>query len=131
MSGQFTSVFFFFSEICGLCINFCLISVKRKGDTLSEIAMIEDGTNFSEVEEIVERQPVITGMKLLANEEFEKEEGAYESEPEEDEPDQLEDILPAKTAPDMNSKKRKRSNKPESSKYGFYLIVMGYNAPIV
>ncbi|KAK9934555.1 hypothetical protein M0R45_021694 [Rubus argutus] len=93
-----------------------IVSVKRKGDTLSEIAMIEDGTNFIEVEEIVERQPVITGMKLLANEEFEKEEGAYESEPEEDEPDQLEDIFPAKTAPDMNSKKRKRSNKPESSK---------------
>lgn len=93
-----------------------IVSVKRKGDTLSEIAMIEDRTNFIEVEEIVERQPVITGMKLLANEEFEKEEGAYESEPEEDEPDQLEDILPTKTAPDMNSKKRKRSNKPESSK---------------
>ncbi|KAK9903896.1 hypothetical protein M0R45_000867 [Rubus argutus] len=93
-----------------------IVSVKRKGDTLSEIAMIEDRTNFIEVEEIVERQPVITGMKLLANEEFEKEEGAYESEPEEDEPDQLEDVLPTKTAPDMNSKKRKRSNKPESSK---------------
>ncbi|XP_061994046.1 coilin isoform X2 [Rosa rugosa] len=95
-----------------------IVSVKRKG--VSEIDMIEDGRNCIEVEEIVERQLADGGMKLLANEEFEKEKGGYESELEEDEPDQLEDILPVKNALDNDtstlSKKRKRSNKPESSK---------------
>ncbi|XP_024196820.1 coilin isoform X2 [Rosa chinensis] len=95
-----------------------IVSVKRKG--VSEVDMIEDGRNCIEVEEIVERQLVNGGMKLLANEEFEKEKGGYESELEEDEPDQLEDILPVKNALDNDtstlSKKRKRSNKPESSK---------------
>ncbi|KAM5567982.1 coilin [Rosa sericea] len=95
-----------------------IVSVKRKG--VSEIDMIEDGRNCIEVEEIVERQLANGGMKLLANEEFEKEKGGYESELEEDEPDQLEDTLPVKNAlsndTSTHSKKRKRSDKLESSK---------------
>lgn len=95
---------------------------------MSEIGMIEDGRHCIEVGEVEERQVVNGGMKLLASEEFEKEKGGYESELEEDEPDRLEDILPVQNAPDnvrsTHSKKRKRSNKPESSKYGFSLIFM-------
>lgn len=95
---------------------------------MSEIGMIEDGRACIEVEEVEERQVVNGGMKLLASEEFEKEKGGYESELEEDEPDWLEDTLPVQNAPDnvqsTHSKKRKRSNKPESSKYGFSLIFM-------
>ncbi|XP_050120364.1 coilin-like isoform X1 [Malus sylvestris] len=97
-----------------------IISVKRKEGALSEIALIDDGTNAIEVEEIVERQPINGGMKLLANEEFEKETGGYDSDSEEGEPDQVEDILPVENAPDTGSnrrsKKRKLSDKPQSSK---------------
>ncbi|VVA13303.1 PREDICTED: coilin [Prunus dulcis] len=97
-----------------------IISVKRKGGTLSEIALVDDGTDSLEIEEIVERRPLNTGIKLLANEEFEKETGGYESESEEDEPYQLEDPLTVEDAPETGtsrrSKKRKLSNKPQSSK---------------
>ncbi|XP_021818506.1 coilin isoform X1 [Prunus avium] len=97
-----------------------IISVKRKGGTLSEIALVDAGTESLEIEEIVERRPLNTGIKLLANEEFEKETGGYESESEEDEPYQLEDPLPVEDATETGtsrrSKKRKLSNKPQSSK---------------
>ncbi|XP_050373236.1 coilin [Argentina anserina] len=95
-----------------------IVSVRRKG--VSEIAMIEDGGNCVEVEEFIERRLVNGGMKLLAGEEFEKEKGGYESDLEEDELDELEDTLPVKSAPgngtSTHSKKRKRSEKPGSSK---------------
>ncbi|KAB2609828.1 hypothetical protein D8674_037173 [Pyrus ussuriensis x Pyrus communis] len=97
-----------------------IISVKRKEGALSEIALIDDGINAIGVEEIVERQPINGGMKLLANEEFEKETGGYDSDSEEGEPDQLEDILPVENSPytgsNRRSKKRKLSDKPQSSK---------------
>ncbi|CAB4264262.1 unnamed protein product [Prunus armeniaca] len=97
-----------------------IISVKRKGGTLSEIALVDDGTDSLEIEEIVERRPLNTGIKLLANEEFEKETGGYESESEEDEPYHLEDPLTVEDAPETSSsrrsKKRKLSKKPQSSK---------------
>ncbi|XP_009359233.2 coilin isoform X1 [Pyrus x bretschneideri] len=97
-----------------------IISVKRKEGTLSEIALLDDGTDAIEVEEIVERQPMNTRMNLLANEGFEKETGGYDSDSEEDGPDHLEDLFPVENPPDNGSngrsKKRKRSDKPQSSK---------------
>ncbi|RXH72170.1 hypothetical protein DVH24_033708 [Malus domestica] len=97
-----------------------IISVNRKEGTLSEIALLDDGTDAIEVEEIVERQPMNTRMKLLANEEFEKETGGYDSDSEEDGSDQLEDLFPVENPPDngsnRRSKKRKLSDKPQSSK---------------
>ncbi|CAL1395338.1 unnamed protein product [Linum trigynum] len=62
----------------------------------------------------------VAPMKLLANEEFEKETGGYESdEPEEEDDAELEDILHVEEkTPEMKkvSKKRKASEEPESSK---------------
>ena len=99
--------------------------MKRKEGALSEIALLDDGTDAIEVEEIVERQPMNTRMKLLANEEFEKETGGYDSDSEEDGPDQLEDLFPVENPSDngsnRRSKKRKLSDKPQSSKYVFFL----------
>lgn len=128
------SVYTSIIKVCGFIwcayiqFFFSVHSVKRKGGTLSEIALVDDGTDSLEIEEIVERRPLNTGIKLLANEEFEKETGGYESESEEDEPHQLEDPLTVEDAPETGSsrrsKKRKLSNKPQSSKYVFYLIYL-------
>lgn len=122
LSGQFTLLLSKYAVLFGvrIFIFFSVHSVKRKGGTLSEIALVDAGTESLEIEEIVERRPLNTGIKLLANEEFEKETGGYESESEEDEPYQLEDPLPVEDATETGtsrrSKKRKLSNKPQSSK---------------
>lgn len=69
----------------------------------------------------MEKQPVNTGVLLLANEEFEKEKGGYESDdPEEefeedDQGDLLEDIENAET----QNRKRKAPEKLQGSKYAF------------
>ena len=87
------------------------VKKKRSGD----IARLTDGRRYFEVEEVAEEEPVNGGMKLLANEEFEKESGRYRSDSEEGEPEKLEDIeeTPKKTV----SKKRKASKKLTRSKY--------------
>lgn len=101
-----------------LCYFLCN-SVKRKGDILPEITGGSDGTNSLEEIEIVENQPLLPGVNLLANGEFDKETGGYESESEEDKPEPLEDVLNVEdTQKDKKvSKKRKASNKIQSSKY--------------
>lgn len=78
-----------------------------------------DGVNAFELEEVPDDKPIERGMKLLANEEFELETGGYESEPEEDEPDKLEDTLHLDDGPDKKSvsKKRKALKKLKSPKY--------------
>lgn len=69
----------------------------------------------------VEKQPVNTGVLLLANEEFEKEKGGYESDDpdeefeEDDQGDLLEDIENA----EPQNRKRKAPEKLQGSKYGF------------
>ncbi|KAF7124125.1 hypothetical protein RHSIM_Rhsim12G0039400 [Rhododendron simsii] len=91
-----------------------VISVKRKRELLSEIVEVSDGINLTEEDEIEEKQPVLTNVPLLANEEFEKETGGYQSEPEEEEDNQSEDELHVEISP--VSKKRKASKKLQSSK---------------
>ena len=94
-----------------------------------------DGANLIEEEKIVEKQPVAPCVPLLANEEFEKETGGYQSEPkedednqetsgyqhepEEDEEKQSEDPLLVGNSSGGNgvSKKRKASKELQSSKY--------------
>ncbi|KAL7196958.1 hypothetical protein ACSBR1_036882 [Camellia fascicularis] len=95
-----------------------VISVKRKGGMSSEIVDKSDRENLIEQEEIVEKQPVLNGMPLLANEEFEKETGNFESEPEEDEDNVSGDTLHVDNSFGGNvlSKKRKASKKLQSSK---------------
>ncbi|PSS13619.1 Coilin like [Actinidia chinensis var. chinensis] len=95
-----------------------VIRVKRKGGTLSEIVEVGDGANLIEEEEIVEKQPVLTDVPHLASEEFEKETGGYQSEPDKGEDNQLEAALHAENLSGGNaaSKKRKASKKLQSTK---------------
>lgn len=100
------------------------ISVKKKGSTLSDIIEVGDGANSVEEIDIEENQPIHTGLPLLANEEFEKETGGYQSEAEEDEEEHPEEIMPVENSSDAKaaSKKRKASKKLKSSKYVLQLI---------
>lgn len=82
---------------------------------MSEIVEVSDGVNLTEEDKIEEKQHVLTDVPLLANEEFEKETGGYQSEPEEDEDNQSEDELHVENSP--VSKKRKASKKLQSPKY--------------
>ncbi|THF99638.1 hypothetical protein TEA_025167 [Camellia sinensis var. sinensis] len=95
-----------------------VIRVKMKGGMLYEIVEVGDGANIIEEGEIVEKQPALTSVPLLANEEFENETGGYQSEPEEDEDNQSEDTLHVENSSDRKvvSKKRKASKKLQSSK---------------
>ncbi|GFZ00043.1 hypothetical protein Acr_13g0014420 [Actinidia rufa] len=95
-----------------------VIRVQRKGGTSSEIVEVGDGANLIEEEEIVEKQPVLTDVPHLASEEFEKETGGYQSEPDEGEDNQLGAALHAENLSGGNaaSKKRKASKKLQSAK---------------
>ncbi|KAF3431175.1 hypothetical protein FNV43_RR25905 [Rhamnella rubrinervis] len=101
-----------------------VICVKKKRVTSDDIIAVCDGVNTSELEEVPDDKPMGEGMKLLTNEEFELETGGYESEPEEDEPDKLEDILHLDDRPHLDdkpdketvSKKRKALKKLNSPK---------------
>lgn len=93
--------------------------VKRKQSVSDDIFTLRNGNKTLELERIPDNTPIKAGMKLLANEEFEKETGGYQSETEEDIPDQLEETLHADGTPDKKkvSKKRKASKMRQSSKY--------------
>lgn len=88
---------FFFFFLCFFLLN----SVRRKGDTVVDTIKAGEGLDSLGEKENVEKQPVLKGVKLLANEEFEKECGEYA------------DDVQEYTV----SKKRKASEKLLSSKY--------------
>ena len=107
-----------------------------------------DGANLIEEEKIGEKQPVAPCVPLLANEEFEKETGGYQSEaeenednqetsgyqhePEEDEDKQSADPLLVDNSSGGNgvSKKRKASKELHSSKYVSSLIFQNYSSEL-
>lgn len=117
----------FETNSCNFILFLCT-SVKRKGELLSEIVEVSDGINLTEEDEIEEKQPVLTNVPLLANEEFEKETGGYQSEPEEDEDNQSEDELHVEISP--VSKKRKASKKLQSSKYVLKPVFAPYSCDV-
>ncbi|KAJ9554499.1 hypothetical protein OSB04_018544, partial [Centaurea solstitialis] len=87
--------------------------VKRKGVALTEAIEAADACNLLDEAKINRNGPLDNGILLLANEEFDKETGGYQSESEEDEEEKLEDEpSPSETL----SKKRKASTKLRSSK---------------
>uniref|UniRef100_A0A1J3IRL6 Uncharacterized protein n=1 Tax=Noccaea caerulescens TaxID=107243 RepID=A0A1J3IRL6_NOCCA len=86
-----------------------IVCVKKKKEALLEIVGEDSEDNVENEIEVEERPQILPGQILLANEEFQKETGGYESESEEDE---LEEIVPEK----KTSKKRKASSKSLSSK---------------
>ncbi|PPE02381.1 hypothetical protein GOBAR_DD00569 [Gossypium barbadense] len=94
--------------------------VKMKGGKSAEIIKAGNGMNYLEELETMERLPVNTGVKHLANEEFDKETGGYKSELEEDEQElaPLEDQAQVESTPieNMVSKKRKARDKLPSSR---------------
>ena len=92
--------------------------VKKKGSTSTEIIKIDDELNGSlNVVEIIDKPLVTKGTNLLANEEFERESGGYETEPEEDVAEEVEDV---ENSPEEKtvSKKRKASKDLRCPKYG-------------
>lgn len=93
--------------------------MEKNGGLSSELVMLGDEGNSLEVVEIVETQPVAAGMNLLANEEFEKESGGYQSEEEEDAPEQAKDAVQVEDSREVKkvSKKRKASKELKISKY--------------
>lgn len=91
----------------------CYFSVKRKEMALVEAIQGEDAGNLLDYPEVNRKEPVNNGMLLLANEEFDKETGGYQSESEDAEDEKLEDEpSPIQTT----SKKIKASKTSRSSK---------------
>lgn len=80
-------------------------SVRRKGDTAVDTIKAGEGDSLGEKEN-AEKQLVLKGVKLLANEEFEKECGEY-----------ADDVQECTV-----SRKRKASEKLLSSKYVWHPI---------
>ncbi|GAB4841409.1 hypothetical protein Ancab_022136 [Ancistrocladus abbreviatus] len=103
-----------------ICIFACVGSVKRKGAKFSATLNAIDSARASKEEHIVDKQPLV----LVANEEFEKEIGGYQSEPESDEDEEQPDALHVASTPKTNtiSKKRKASKKLLSSMYAFTVL---------
>ncbi|KAL0336065.1 UNVERIFIED_CONTAM: Coilin [Sesamum radiatum] len=100
----------------------CGVRVRKRRDILS----IEGNDAANEVEklEAAEKQPVNSGVLLLANKEFENEKGGYESDDpegefeEDDEEDLLEDMEnPSGGNADPKNRKRKAPEKLQGSKY--------------
>ncbi|XP_021746506.1 coilin-like [Chenopodium quinoa] len=92
-----------------------VISVKRLGSGMSgTMKAIEEARPFIE-DEIVLRQPLPSAVRLLANEEFDKETGGYLSELDKDEDEAEEPVQIARDG-DVASKKRKASSSIENSK---------------
>lgn len=91
----------------------CYFSVKRKEMALVEAIQGADAGNLLDYPEVNRKEPVNNGMLLLANEEFDKETGGYQSESEDAEDEKLEDEpSPIQTT----SKKIKASKTSRSSK---------------
>ncbi|AAD31056.1 F3F19.5 [Arabidopsis thaliana] len=90
-----------------------IVCVKKKKESLLEIVGEDSDENVYNAIEVEERPQIRPGEMLLANEEFQKETGGYESESEEDElEEEAEEFVPEKKA----SKKRKTSSKNQSTK---------------
>ncbi|KAI3467611.1 hypothetical protein Pfo_024274 [Paulownia fortunei] len=96
-----------------------IIRVRKRRDILS----IAGNNAANDVERLkaVEKQPVNSGVLLLANEEFEKEKGGYESDDPEEESEEEEDLLedvenPSGGDADPKNRKRKASENLLGSK---------------
>ncbi|XP_039018171.1 coilin-like isoform X2 [Hibiscus syriacus] len=111
-----------------------IVSVKKKGRKSTEIIECVNDFNLLEELEFVEKLAVKTGGKLLANEEFDKETGGYESESEEDERElvPLENQAQVESTPieNMFSKKRKGRDKLPSSRKKKSKLVGSEKSPV-
>lgn len=96
---------------------------KKQGTSLDTTEEIRDGVNNLELE-VVEKPPINAGMKLLADEDFEKEKEGYESESKDDDLEQLDVALLKYDSPEKCtvSKKRKASKKLHTPKYAMFLM---------
>lgn len=76
----------------------------------------------------MEKQPVNNGLLLLANEEFEKEKGGYES----DEPEEalLENVEDPSVSNLKKIRKRKSADKLQHSKYVFCFVPCDFNSSV-
>jgi len=98
--------------------------VKKKGTKLRDVTKAIKGLELIQ-DEIIEKQPLPSDMKLLANEEYNKGTRGYESETDDAEDVAEENILALENSPhgDVVSKKRKASSRVGTSKYFFATLV--------
>ena len=98
------------------------ISVKKKGTKFGDVTKEIKGLETFVQDEIIEKQPLPSDIKLLANEEYNKETGGYESETG---VSAGENVLALENSSHggIISKKRKASNRVGSSKYFFATLV--------
>eukprot|EP00262_Sarcandra_glabra_P022217 TRINITY_DN9774_c0_g1_i3.p1 TRINITY_DN9774_c0_g1~~TRINITY_DN9774_c0_g1_i3.p1 ORF type:complete len:611 (+),score=112.73 TRINITY_DN9774_c0_g1_i3:79-1911(+) len=107
-----------FESTC-ICKDKDIIRVKKKDS--KPMGVIRTGSEANDVQdsESMKRQPMLSGMKLLAIEGFEKEPEAYQREHEENQCDTPENSMPVEnslTVKKTTKRKRKHSNKLLSSK---------------
>ena len=79
----------------------------------------------------LEKRPVDAGILLLANGDFEKEKGGYESEESEDDDEVLLDVVEDSAAENSRKKNRKRkaAKRLEGNKYVVLLCLINLNLP--
>lgn len=82
--------------------------MKKKGSKSSNVLKVTDKNG------VAEEQGIVKGVQLLANEEFNKETGGYQSDSEEDEDA---DAIENTSGGNALSKKRKASERLVGSKY--------------
>uniref|UniRef100_A0A2P2KS53 Coilin n=1 Tax=Rhizophora mucronata TaxID=61149 RepID=A0A2P2KS53_RHIMU len=97
-----------------------IVRVEKRGRTSSEVAPIGDGLNSLDVVEIVDLPQVAMGTQLLANEEFDKESGGYESKLEVSGPGEAEVALQEEEPAESKKRKRKDSKEKQRSKILYY-----------
>ncbi|KAL9420826.1 hypothetical protein AB3S75_038405 [Citrus x aurantiifolia] len=104
-----------------------VVCVRRKREASSELITLDGGADALDAVQIV-KQPVQTGLKLLANEEFYQEKGSRDSESEEDDHEKG-----LEQTPDVNksSKKRNASKKLQGSKRKKSKISTAEETPVV
>lgn len=104
-----------------------VVCVRRKREASSELITLNDRANALEAVQIV-KQPVQTGLKLLANEEFYQEKASHESESEEHDHE-----MSLEQTPDVNktSKKRNASKKLRGSKRKKSKLSTAEETPVV
>ncbi|GAB2292328.1 hypothetical protein Dimus_026575 [Dionaea muscipula] len=95
-----------------------LIHVKQRGDKVSKTINVIEEARTSDEEDLFKKPSLVPAMKLLANEEFEKETSGYQSDSQEDVDKEENVVLLVNSTSNMDpiSRKRKSAKNFESSK---------------
>ncbi|KAF3779545.1 Coilin [Nymphaea thermarum] len=105
----------FFESIC-ILRDSDIIRVSRKDDLSVEIVKGQNEIKNIEDTHILQRQPLLSGVKLLAYDKFEKEAGGYQNEYESESELDGNALHSEKPVLDLTAKKRKLSNADQGSR---------------